>query len=209
LLLSKSGFNLEAKLKKAILEKNISKTDLNKLIESDLKGMLLKVLSQSKDGDGYLKRFLTAINNFQLLNQNGLEQAGKIYLPIPMMFPEGGINVGQLLLKRASWDDHSKEDVSQDEEVHQITFLLDLSRLGPVRAEIMIQGKHVKGKILVTEEKVKETIKRRLPSLMQMLSSREFVVNYLECFVKDPETVTAPLLQEIIHEENNSICLVA
>lgn len=209
LLVSKAGFNLEAKLKKALLTKNISKADLDKLLESDLKGILSKIIGQGKDGTGSLKRLLTAIKNFQLLNQNALGQCGKIYLPIPMQFPGGVISVGQLLLERVSRDDHQTENTSDDEDVHQATFLIDMSRLGPVRAEVMIRGKHVKGKILVTQEKTKGIIKNQIPFLMQTLSNRGFVVNYVECFVKDPDTVEASLLQEIIQAENNSICLVA
>jgi hypothetical protein len=209
LLISKSGLNLEAKLKKAILERNLPKTELQHLIESDLKGLLLKTVGLGKDGNGYLKRFLTAIKNFQLLNQNGFEQAGKVYLPIPMQFPDGCIHVGQLLLERSAGGDHSEEDGTGKEEVHQITFLLDMSRLGPMRAEIMTRGKHVKGNILVSTEKAKAIIKARLHSLVKTLSGRGLFINYLDCFVKAPEIVTAPLLNEIVQEENNSICLVA
>lgn len=210
LLVSKAGYSLESKLKKAILENNVSKAYLNQLVENDLKGMLLKIIGKNKDNNGTLKRCLSSIENFQILNKDGLKGSGKIFIPIPVQFSDGVFNIGQLLIEQVPWREYfTGEEAPDDEEAYKTTFYLNLSRLGPVRSEVMICRKHVKGIILVEKRKAQKIIKEQIPFFIETLSSRGFDVNCIECFLKDHETVSSPLLPEIIEGENNFICLTA
>jgi flagellar hook-length control protein FliK len=209
LLVSKAGFNLESKLKKALSENRISKSELDILLNNDLKGLLLKAITQNEEGSGYLKRLLAVIKNFQLFNQGSLEQGGKIFIPIPMQFPEGIVSIGQLLIEQVLYDENSAEKHVRNEEAYQATFFLNMSCLGPMRAEVLIRGNRVTGSLFVVERQTKEIIEDRIPVLVETLTSKGFVVNDVGCHIQDIETVTEPLLMGIIQEDGNSICLVA
>jgi len=209
-LIDKSGLNWEAKLRKVLLEKKIGgAADLNKLIQSDLKGSISRFLVLTDEEGGFLKRFVSAIKNIQLLDKFGLEQDRKIFLPIPMQFPDGFFTLGQLLIHLPQMEKDSDTRKRIDENPFRITFLLELSNLGPLRADLVINGKEIKGRFLIAKEEVKLFIKNNIPSLINKLKDKGFTVRSIECHCKDPEIVKQSLIREIIQEEDSAINLVA
>ncbi len=209
LLASRNGLNLEAKLKKSILTNKGSQSDFGIQIDNDLKGLLLKALSHNSEGNKYLNQLLSTLKNIQLLNQETWAHHGKIYMLIPMQFSDGFISMGQLLLESQQWESNPKHGGSDQEDIHKATFQVDLSRLGPVKAEIMIRSKQVSADFQVVKQRARETINKQLESLSAILSSRGFVLKTMGCHIKDLETVAQPLVPEIISEDHSSICLVA
>ena len=98
-LVDKSGIGWEAKLREIITSKtNYSKANINELITGDLKGLGSKLISLMEGQNDLFKRFVSTIENLQLLNQFGLEQERKIFIPIPVQFPDGLFTIGQLLI---------------------------------------------------------------------------------------------------------------
>jgi len=206
-LISMSGLNLEAKIKKAI-NKNISTSDVLKLIESDLKGLLSKLIGQGTQGSNQLKKLWATLENIQVLNQDGLEQVRKIFFPIPMQLPDGIFSVGQLLLELPQWDENQTADKNQNGDVLKATFLLEMSLLGPIRAEFILREKTVEGMFLVAEKQTKRILEKNLGSFMDVLNDKGFSISHVGCFLKNPETVAQALLKEMGNEENSSICLI-
>jgi len=208
-LIDKSGLSWEAKLRKAVTSKTVGGDNLNRLIQGDLKGQVSRFLALSEEKGVLLKRFISTINNIQLVNRLGLEQDGRIFLPIPIQFPNGLFTVGQLLihLPQKGSDEHGKR--KRDKDVLRITFLLELSNLGPLRADLSIKGKDIEGKFLLTREEAKLLIEESIPIFVSRIKERGFFVRYIECHLKDPEIVKESLIKEIIQEEGNTISLVA
>ena len=206
-LISMSGLNLEAKIKKAI-NINISTSDMLKLIESDLKGLLSKLIGQGTQGSNQLKKLWATLENIQVLNQDGLERVRKIFFPIPMQLPDGIFSMGQLLLELPEWDENQTADKNQNGDVLKATFLLEMSLLGPIRAEFILREKTVEGMFLVAEKQTKRILEKNLGSLMDILNDKGFSISHVGCFLKNPETVTQALLKEMGNEENSSICLI-
>jgi hypothetical protein len=208
-LIDKSGFRWEWKLKKAALQKNISGADIEKLVETDLKGMASKFFSLDGEKDILLKKLLSTISNIQLLNQQGFERERKIFLPIPIQLPDGLFTVGQLLIymPKKREDGHAKQ--KNHDKSFIITFLLTMSKLGPLRADLSMKGNEIGGNFIVTSEKSKQIIENNLPAFVGSIKGKGFTVSAMECHLRDAEEVKKSPIREIFYEEGNTISLIA
>ena len=208
-LLDKSGIGWEAKLKKIITSKTYyNKTNINELITGDLKGFGSKILSLMEGRDDLFEKFISTIKNVQLLNQLGLEQERKIFIPLPLQFPDNVFSMGQLLihLNENKKDNDGKEN---NNDLFRISFLLEMSNLGPLRADLVVRQKQINGRFLIVEEKAKIIIEKQLPYLIKTLENKGFGIPNFECHMKKPFEIKDSLIKEIIHKENNTINLVA
>jgi len=208
-LIDKSGLGWEAKLLRAFMNKTITGDNLNKLIGGDLKGLVSRFLGLNQKNGVLLRRFVSTIENIQLLNHLGLEQERKILLPVPIQFADGLFTLGQLLihLPRKEKDEGGKQ--KPDKNVFSISFLLELSNLGPVRADLAIKGEEIEGRFLLAKEETKSLIENNILSFISNLKDRGFKIRHMDCHLKEPGLIRQPLLNEIVQEEGNTICLVA
>lgn len=209
IFINQSGLRWEAKLRKALLNKRTGRDNLNRLIEGDLKGLVSKFLALKGKKGVLLERFVSTIQNIQLLNKLGLEQERKIFLPIPMQFPDGLFTVGQLMIQLPQREeDERKGQKKDDKSLFRITFLLELSHLGPLRADLAVRGKDIKGMFLLTSEEARLRIEKSIPIFISRMKEMGFSL-HIECHCKHPEIVKKPLITEIIQEEGSTISLVA
>jgi hypothetical protein len=208
-LIDRSGLNWESKLRKILIEKKMSgAVNLDKLIQRDLKGLTLRFLALKEEGGDFLKRFVSVIKNIQFLNHLGLEQDRKIFLPVPMQFPGGLFTLGQLLIYLPQKEKDADTRTRIDKNRFRITFLLELSNLGPLRTDLSVHGREIEGSFSITKEEGMLLIKNNIPFLVNKLKDKGFTVCSIECHLKDPEIVKQSLIKEIIQEEGNTISLV-
>lgn len=208
-IIENSGFCWEAKLKNLFLGKTTGKNNINKLATKDLKGLGSKILSLMEGKEALLKRFLSAIENIQLLNHMGLEQDRKLFIPIPIQFPDGFFTVGQLLIQLNQKKNGDHEEEKKDKDLFKISFLLELSNLGSLRSDLTIKGKEIYGRFILAKEEAKLIVEENLPTFINTLEKKGFSVPQMECQIKAPEIVTQSLVKEIIKEEGCTISLVA
>jgi hypothetical protein len=209
IIIDHSGLSWESKLRRLLIDKKVGGDNLNRLIEGDLKGLISRFLALKGEEEVFLKRFLLVIKEIQLLNRPGPEQDRKIFLPIPMQFPDGPFTVGQLLihLPQKGKDEYGRQKNGKD--FFRITFLLDLSNLGPLRADVTLRAKEIEGQFLLTNKEAKFVIEEGIPVFIERMEERGFSIRCIECHLKDPEIVKESLIKEIIQEEDNTISLVA
>lgn len=208
--IDKSGLNLEVKLRKSLINGKFGGPNLNKLIEGDLKGLVSRFLAlEEEKGGGLLKRFVSTIENIQLLNHLALEHDRKIFLPIPMQFPDGLFTLGQLLIHLPQKEKDESKKKKRGEDLFRVTFLLELSYLGPLRADLTIKGNDIEGKFLVTREEIKLLIEKNLPLFITRMEENGFSIQRIECHLKEPEIINETLIKEIIQEEGHTISLIA
>ena len=207
--IEESGLGWEKKLKELCIQKQVGAEDLNKLIGKDLKGLGSRMLFQNAEKQVLLNRFVSALKNIQLLNHFSLEQDNKIFLPIPIQFPDGLFTIGQLLIHMQQQEKDKHGNKKRDRSFYRVSFLLEFSNLGPLRADLTIREKEIDGRFLLSKEEGKLLIERNLPSLISNLTARGFCINHMECHLKKAETIKHSLLKEIIPEEGCSVCLVA
>lgn len=209
-LVDKSGIGWEAKLREIITSKtNYSKADINELLAGDLKGLGSKIVSLMEGQNDLFKEFVSMIKNIQLLNQLGVEQERKIFIPVPFQFPDGLFNMGQLLIHLNENKKKDGDGKEKNKDVFRISFLLEMSNFGPLRADLVVRQKQINGRFLLVEKKAKMIIEKQLPSLVKALEKKGFVIPHFECYVKKPVEVKNSLIKEIVHKEGHNISLVA
>jgi len=209
ILIDKSGLGWERKLREICTQKKIDGQRLNMLIAGDIKGLGSRLLAHQAEPETLMDRLMNAIKNIQLLNHFGLEQEKKIYLPIPIQFSNGLFTVGQLLIHLNQEEQDKHANGRADRSYHKISFVLELSNLGPLRADLMITAKTIEGRFLLADKTAKALVDQNLDILIKNLKTRGFTVHHMGCYLKDPEFITQPLLKELIQEEGSSISLVA
>lgn len=204
-LFDKSGIGWEAKLKNIITSKTYySKENISELIKGDLKGLGSKMLSLIEGQNDLLDSFVSTIKNVQLLNHLGLEQGKKIFIPIPIQFPDSLFAMGQLLI-HLNINKEKNNGKEKEKDFFKISFLLDMSKLGPLRADLVVRKKQINGRFLVGEDEAKNIIEKQLPFLIKALETKGFIIPNFECHVKKPVEIQDSLIKEIIHEDNHNI----
>jgi hypothetical protein len=208
-LIAKSGLSWEAKLKKAVLNKGMKGNALKQLIEGDLKGLVSKMLGLQDKENVLLQKFVSSIKNTQLLNLISPDQERKIFLPMPIQLPDGVFTVAQLLIHLPQKEDRGALSEKGKKDLFRISFLLELSRLGPFRADITIRGKEITGKFLFTTEEAKSMFEENLWVFTNRMEEKGFKIHQMVCTLKDLETVSKPLVNEIIQEGGGHMSLFA
>ena len=208
-VINKTGLNWESSLAKMYQNKNISKDSLDRSVENDLKGLLTKVLMQTDDDDIHLKRMQTVIKSIQLLNQHILKQDGKIFLPIPIQYPDGFYAIGQLLLHFTPWEQEISRNTAVDDRIYKISFVIELSQLGPIRADFVIQAKRIDGLFLIAEQQTKDVVESALPKLVNVLQEKGYSIDAIKCILESHDIINRSLLNEVFYDGDYSVCLVA
>jgi hypothetical protein len=209
-LVDKSGIRWEAKLKEIITSKaSYSEADFNKVLTGDLKGLGSKFITLTEGQNDIFEKLVSTIKNIQLLNQTGLEQERKIFIPIPFYFPDGLFSIGHLLIHFNEDKNKDGSGKKKDKGFFRISFLLEMSNLGPLRADLLVRKKLIDGRFLVVEKKVKNIIEKQLPLFKKTLEKKGFNIPHFECQLKAPADIKDTLIKEIIHEESHNIHLVA
>ncbi len=176
--------------KSTIGDKSIGdiKSDLDMLLKQDIKGNILKeVLMDDPQKTSALKTavsFVETIENFQLLNHNSSE-SGRFVLPFPV-FNESEFSFGQLLIDTGEKNEKEKKDA---DKLIKISFLLNMTRLGPLRADFSILRKEITGRFLLQDEDTVGYVKSMIPELKEKLADIEYTVRDIECSLGKKEEI--------------------
>ena len=207
--IDKSGIGWENKLKELLTSKTQQPADIQKLLAGDLKGLLSKLMLSTEGRNEHFTRLVSLIENIQLLNHLGFEQDGKIFIPLPLQFSEGHFTVAQLLVQSDKHNNDRRKEKTKENGFLKISFLLELSSIGPLRADLVVQGKQISGRFLTAKKEVKYTLEKKLSTLIDALKKRGFVIFHMECHVKESRQVKDTLIKEIIREGSYNFNLVA
>lgn len=207
-LIDISGLTWEAKLRTAFGSRGLRGDDFAKLLEGDLKGLASRLLALSGERVQLLEQFVSTLSNIQILNHLGLEQGGRVFLPVPIQLPNGLFTVAQLLIELPhKEDEYRKKKGSKD--FSRVTFLLELSSLGPLRADLTLRGKAIDGRFLLTRTEAKERVEEAVPGFTSRLEKMGFTVNSMKCHLMDPAKLVHSLAREIIPDEGYTLNLFA
>jgi len=208
-IIDKSGFRWENKLKNAVLQKNIGRNSIEKFTETDLKGLVSRFLSLGGEENNILRKLVTTISNIQLLNKDGIENERKIFLPIPIQLPDKVFTLGQLLIYMPKRGKERNARQESHEDLFTITFLLNMSKLGPLRAELSVKKNEISGNFTVTSKESKQIIDDNLPIFLTSLEKKGFTVSLMECRLSDIEKFKESPITEMFSNESNTISLIA
>lgn len=200
-LINNSGVMLENKIASLISKESSSinlKTGLELLLSQDMKGTALRELftqpSATSDAFKAASMFSETIENFQLLNHQSSE-SGRYLLPFPI-FSESAFRFGQLLIDTGAKSD-SKE--TENKKVIKISFLLDMTNLGPVRADFSILNKEINGRFLLSDDETRSYMESLIPLLKKQLDQVEYHLCQIECqTAKKEQTDPGVFIEELV-----------
>jgi hypothetical protein len=186
---------------------------LERLLRGDLKGMVSKLIFQQRGETADLKRFVAVIESLQLLNRMTMEQERSLFLPVPLQFPDGLLSIGQLLIHMPqNGEDGAPETRGKRGGRHgkvRITFLLELSHLGPLRVDLSLMDREISGRFLLSTEEALSRVRDQISSFTQNLIEKGFSIGHLEYECDTPETVKRPLVTQILQMEDRNLSLIA
>ncbi len=210
LLIERSGLHWETKLKRALLAAKGRDPEPDHLIAGDLKGLLARHLGTERKGGSSLKRLFSAIEALQIFNGAGeQEQPKSLFIPVPLRWPDGFFSTGQLLIRLQPEGDERARRKGGRNRPFTMVFMLELSRLGPLRADFMLRGRELTGSFLVASRQVRALIEENIPSFVHRMEEMGYRVSHLSCCIKEREVVAKPLIKELIEEEGHFVSLVA
>ncbi len=209
-LIEKGGMTWEKKIARVLLNESSSidlKTRLSMLMKHDVKANLLTELLNKgpfgsdiagPDGDRSsvpkaAASFLETMENFQSLNHHSSE-SGRYLLPFPV-FSEVGFWFGQLLIDTGK---NLKSGSKGNDRMINVSFLLDMTRLGSVRADFSIFKKEIYGRFQLADQETCDYVNSLISDLKARLSDKKYHVHHIECVVARPEDVQPGSLIEIL-----------
>ena len=173
---------------------------LDNVMAEDFKGAVLKQAlspgmgTQAKSsGAGGL---LQTLEKLQLLNSQSGE-SGRYLLPFPVL-ADAGFTLGQLLV-----DVGEGKDSGPEKKMVRVSLLLEMSRLGPVRADISILDKAVTGRFLLKNEETRAFVAAMLPVLKKQMADIDFQVLKMDCRVAAPAEIAPNTLMETLFMRND------
>nr|CBX30142.1 hypothetical protein N47_D29510 [uncultured Desulfobacterium sp.] len=205
-IIDRSGLFFEAKLKMAIEKNPPEAKQISQILKNDIKGLLADFISKTDDGE--TKQLLSVIKNLQMLDVSGLDQEKKIFIPLPLLFPDGHFCIAQLLIQLPVISKDAPEESAEDKAPLKVSLLLDLSGIGPIRADFTLKDKMVYGVFIAVTADTVELLEDGIKYFAKNLEKIGFSVRHIECRLKEPEVVTEPLILDIIQTTENNINLV-
>ncbi|MBA3008864.1 MAG: flagellar hook-length control protein FliK [Proteobacteria bacterium] len=203
-LLENNGLLLEKKMASLlnVQEQGQVRAGLDQLLKQDLKGVLLNQLTLEMTRDGgaqkTITRFLDTLENFQLLNTQTSE-SGRYLIPFPV-FVGSALNFGQLLIDTGE----KKQDQNQEnQKIIRISFLLDMTQMGPVRADFSILKKAITGRFLLNNDDICDYVKNLIPELKTRLAKSDYSVGNIDCLTAERTQIQPNTLMESLFQNQD------
>ena len=214
-LIENNGLMWEKKMGALVKTQGQDPLNLNlvQLQKQDLKGALLNelglALSQgdalaSPKGDALEKTvaFLETLESFQLLNTQTSE-SGRYLLPFPV-FVGSDLSFGQLLIDTG---DKKQEKNKDGHRVIRVSFLLNMTQLGAVRADFSILKKAITGRFLLENNEVCAYMKTLIPELQTRLEQLEYDIGNIDCLTAVTAEIHPNVLMESLFETDDDSVL--
>nr|WP_319397056.1 flagellar hook-length control protein FliK [uncultured Desulfobacter sp.] len=163
--------------------------DIKQLAGQDLKAAVLSLAGMENDPvkGTELKHIADALDNFAQLNvksgDGGQNQDGaRFLLPFPV-WREDGFDFGQIML------DIGKTGPANTKKIRSISFLLNMTALGPLRADFSILEKTITGRFLLENRETRDYLAPKVSQLKQRLSEIGYQAGNIDCRVARPEQI--------------------
>lgn len=199
-LIESSGLLMEKKIGDTILQQlpqGKTSSIMNSLLVQDLKAALLNDtldMAGSPEGKSAVVSFAETIETFQQLNFSS-QDSGRFLLPFPLL-DDAVFKFGQLLIDTGKKDGSEKKD--RENKIIQVSFLLEMSKLGPLRADFSILNKSIAGTFLLFDDQITAYVKSQVPELEKRLTSIGYKLSKVECLTASPKELSENSLIETL-----------
>lgn len=163
---------------------------IKQLAGQDLKAASLSLSTAESDPGkaSVLKHIADALDNFAQLNvkseNSGQNQdSARFLLPFPV-WREDGFDFGQLMV-----DMGKAGTANTEKKMLSISFLLDMTALGPLRADFSILDKTIAGRFLLENQATCDYLTPKISDLRQRLAGIGYQAGNIDCQVARPEQI--------------------
>lgn len=166
------------------------KDPLASLVNQDMKGLALSELLSAEPGSAgkrTMDALIDMLETFQQISRQGSD-AGRTILPLPFL-SDSVFKFGQLLIDTGKPD--TKTGSPKKEKLTRVSFFLEMSRLGALRADFSILNKTLSGRFLLSDPKTCQWVESCIPELEDRLSKVKFTLQNVTC-----ETVSSEKLDK-------------
>ena len=192
-IIKNMGLSFEKKLATGLEDASDKKTAahvIKQLAGQDLKAASLSLIGMESDPSKstVLKHISDALDNFAQLNvksgDSGQSQDGaRFLLPFPV-WREDGFDFGQLMV-----DTGKTGTANTGKKMLSISFLLNMTALGPLRADFSILDKTIAGRFLIENQATCDYLTPKISDLRQRLSGIGYQAGNIDCRVARPEQI--------------------
>ncbi|WP_462267890.1 flagellar hook-length control protein FliK [Desulfobacter sp.] len=192
-IIKNMGLSFEKKLVAGFEDGPDKKTvahGIKQLAGKDLKAAALSLAGMENDPGKatVLKHISDALDNFAQLNvksgDGGQTQDGaRFLLPFPV-WRENGFDFGQLMV-----DTGKTGTANTGKKMLSISFLLNMTALGPLRADFSILDKTIAGRFLLENQATCDYLTPKISELRQRLSGIGYQAGSIDCRVARPEQI--------------------
>jgi len=192
-IIKNMGLSFEKKLAAGLEDAPDKKTVANvikQLAGQDLKAASLSLVGMESNPSKatVLKHISDALDNFAQLNvksgDSGQSQDGaRFLLPFPV-WREDGFDFGQLMV-----DTGKTGTANKGKKMLSISFLLNMTTLGPLRADFSILDKTIAGRFLLENQATCDYLTPKISDLRQRLSGIGYQAGNIDCRVARPEQI--------------------
>ena len=192
-IIENMGLSFEKKLAAGLEDVSDKKTVahvIKQLADQDLKAVSLSLsTTESHPGKAsVLKHIADALDNVAQLNvksgDSGQNQEGaRFLLPFPV-WREDGFDFGQLMV-----DMGKAGTANSEKKMLSISFLLNMTALGPLRADFSILDKTISGRFLLENQVTCDYLTPKISDLRQRLAGIGYQAGSIDCQVARPEQI--------------------
>ena len=180
------------------------KTDLAKGEPGNVDGTKADAVKGESGNTEPFKGFLQTLEKVQLLNSH-LSDSGKYLVPLPI-FSGGQFSFGQLYFDMGGKEDGDGEGKrSTSQRILNVSLFLDMSALGPIRADFSMLDNYISGVFQVTDPEVSDLFHRMLPELTKNLQRHDYQIKGISCKLVPPKNLNEhTLINDLIQDQSIS-----
>lgn len=169
--------------------------NLQTLLNQDAKGMAMRLAAlEGKDSSGGpASLFLETLENLQILNTQ-TNESGRYLLPFPVLEP-AGFKFGQILFDLGG---KKEEKDRAEKKTIRVSFLLDMTNLGPVRADFSLLDKAITGRFLLENEEIRIFVQSMIPELKTRLDTIGYHLVKMDTMTAVPEKIGPAVFMETL-----------
>ncbi|WP_321494526.1 flagellar hook-length control protein FliK [uncultured Desulfobacter sp.] len=192
-IIENMGLLFEKKLASAIKDTRDKKTVahmINQMADQDVKAASLSLSGRENDPGkaSIFKHIADALENFAQLNVKSGESehpqdGARFLLPFPV-WTENGFNFGQLMV-----DLGKTGTANTQKKMLSISFLLNMTALGPLRADFSTLDKTITGRFLLENQETCDYLAPKISNLKQRLYGIGYQAGNIDCQVARPEQI--------------------
>lgn len=206
-MVQSSGLVWEKKLSTVIstMKETITPKEVEALINGDIKALAMKLAevigSEDKNSGNILRSFVDGLEKMQLLNSHSSDESGRYLLPLPF-FLNDTLKFGQLLI---DLDRDFKKESKAGEKVIRVAFILEMSRLGHLKADFSMYKKSISGEFGVENEEIQELFHQLIPDLTQSLEEKTYDVKRIGCSVISSGELAGTSLTDMVTDNPDGV----